>query len=68
MGNDERTRLKTLLKYWLEHNEEHRQEYNDWAAQATAMGETEAGEDILAAAQDLDKASQSLSQALKRLG
>ena len=68
MGNDERTKLRTLLNYWIEHNREHSQEFREWADKARAFGEVEAGEEMLQATQEMDKASKFLSQALRRLG
>jgi len=68
MSNDEKAKLRTLLNYWIEHNKEHSQEFRGWASKAKEFGETEAGEDMLKAAQEMDKASEILSQALTRLG
>ena len=67
MGNDERAKLRTLLNYWVEHNKEHSQEFREWAEKAKAFGEVEAGEEMLQAAQEMDKASNLLSQVLRRL-
>ena len=67
MGSDERTKLKALLNYWMEHNREHSQEFKEWADKAKALGEVEIAEEILQAAQEMDKASGLLSQSLKRL-
>jgi len=67
MSSDELTKLRTLLNYWVEHNREHSQEFREWADKAKAFGEVEAGEEMLQAAQDMDKASKVLSQALRRL-
>jgi len=67
MSSDERVKLRTLLNYWLEHNKEHASEFREWAEMAKAFGETEAGEDVLEAAQRMDKANEPLSQALRRL-
>ena len=67
MGNDERAKLRTLLGYWIEHNKEHSQEFREWVGRAKAFGEPEAGEDMLQAAQEMDKASEILSRALSRL-
>ncbi len=68
MDNDERDKLRTLLSYWIEHNKEHSQEFREWVSKAKAFGEPEAGENMLQAAQEMDKASEILSQALSRLG
>ena len=67
MSNDERAKLRTMLNYWLEHNKEHSQEFREWADKAKGFGEAEASKEMLRAAQEMDKASQSLSQALVRL-
>ncbi len=67
MGNDDRAKLKTMLNYWIEHNKEHSQEFREWADRAKGLGEAEACEKMLQAAQEMDRASESLSQALKRL-
>jgi len=68
MGNDERAKLRTILNYWVEHNKEHSQEFREWANKAKTLGEAEVSEEILAAAQEMDKASKFLSQSLRRLG
>ena len=67
MGSDERAKLKTLLKYWIEHNQEHSQEFKEWADKARVLGEVEVAEEILQAAQAMEKASGLLSQSLRRL-
>jgi len=66
-ASDERAKLRTLLNYWIEHNKEHSQEFREWADKAKVLGEAEAGEDMLRAAQEMDKASEILSQALRRI-
>ena len=55
------------MNYWIAHNKEHSQEFRDWARKVKASGETEAAEEMLLAAQEMDKASEILSQALRRL-
>ncbi len=67
MGNDERAKLKTLLNYWIEHNKEHSQEFKEWAGKAKEFGEAEVCKEMLQAAQEMDKASEILLQALRRL-
>ena len=67
MGNDERDKLRALLNYWIEHNKEHSQEFKEWADKAKTFGEVEIAEEMLQAAQEMDKASKLLSQSLKRL-
>jgi len=67
MDSDERTKLRALLNYWVEHNREHSQEFKEWADKAKVLGEVEVAEEILQAAQEMDKASGLLSRSLKRL-
>ncbi len=67
MGNDDKARLKALLQYWVEHNQEHRQEIGDWAVKAGALGEAGVAREMTRAAAQMDKASDLLSRALKRL-
>lgn len=67
MSNDERAKLRTLLHYWIEHNQEHAQEFKEWAGRAEGFGEAEISRNILEAAQEMDKAGEILSQVLRRL-
>ena len=67
MSNDERTKLRTLLNYWIEHNKEHSQEFREWAVKAREFGEAEAHKEMMQAAHEMAKASALLSQALSRL-
>ncbi len=67
MGSEERAKLRTLLNYWVEHNREHSQEFREWADKAKAFGEVEVADEMLQASQEMDKASEILSQALSRL-
>ena len=64
---DERAKLSTMLNYWIEHNKEHSQEFREWAGRAKGLGEVKASEEILAAAQEMNKANESLSRALGKL-
>lgn len=65
MSNDDMAKLKTLLGYWIEHNQEHGQEFREWADKVT--GADDVGEDLRQAAEEMDKASQFLSRARERL-
>ena len=67
MGNDERAKLRTMLNYWMEHNKEHSQEFREWAERAKVSGDTEVCNEISQAALELDKATESLSRALRKL-
>ncbi len=67
MGNDERDKLRTILHYWTKHNREHSQEFREWADKIAKLGEIEAAKKLEQAAQEMDKASQFLSNALSSL-
>jgi nickel/cobalt exporter len=67
MGNAEREKLKILLNHWIEHNKEHSQEFREWAEKAKGLGEAETCDDMLEAAQDMDKANEPLLRASRRL-
>jgi len=67
MGSDERNKLRTLLNYWIEHNKEHGQEFREWADKAKAFGEVVAGEEMIQATKEMEKASRLLFRALRRL-
>ncbi|MBI4188520.1 MAG: hypothetical protein HY529_04850 [Chloroflexi bacterium] len=67
MDSEEKAKLRTLLTYWVKHNKEHSQEFEEWAGKLKAFGEAEAGGELLLAAKEMEKASQNLSRALRRL-
>ena len=68
MSDRERDKLKILLEHWVEHNNEHREEFAKWADKAKALGEAEVAGLMLKAAQEMGNSSDLLAQALKRLG
>lgn len=67
MSMDERNKLKTLLSYWIEHNEEHSGEFKEWAEKAREMEEAEVADEIMQAVENMDRVTQILSKTLKRL-
>jgi len=56
-------KLRVLIPHWIEHNEEHANEFRRWAELAT-----EASQDILAAAESMMRVNQALAGALEKLG
>jgi hypothetical protein len=68
MGNDDRTKLKALLSYWVEHNQEHGEEFREWAEKARQMGEGEVAGEIMQAVGHMEKVTEILSKTLERLG
>lgn len=65
MAIDDIAKLKTLLGYWIEHNQEHGQEFREWAEKPAGQGDI--SEELRQAADEMDKASQLLSQARDKL-
>ena len=60
---NEAEKLRLLIPHWIEHNDEHAEEYRRWAEEAP-----EASEDLLAAVEVMSEINQRLSIALEKLG
>lgn len=60
---NETEKLRILIPHWLEHNEEHAEEFRRWAEKAGA-----ASVDILAAVDALHQVNHALAAALEKLG
>lgn len=56
-------KLRILLSHWIEHNEEHADEFRRWADKAGT-----AAPDVLAAAERMGYVNQALAAALEKLG
>jgi hypothetical protein len=56
-------KLRVLIPHWIEHNEEHAEEFRRWAELTE-----EASQDILAAAESMMRVNQALAEALEKLG
>lgn len=67
MTEDAKHKLMVLLEYWVKHNSEHGEEFRDWAQKAGDFGETAVRDGLMAAAEEMDRANESLGQALDRL-
>ena len=65
--DDERDKLKILLSHWVQHNSGHAREFREWAERARKLGQSMVGEDIMQAAQQMDKGNEFLLAALGRL-
>jgi hypothetical protein len=60
---NDQEKLRILLGHWIEHNEEHADEFRRWADKAGA-----AAPDVLTAAERMGQVNQALAEALKKLG
>ena len=67
-SDDTLAKVRILLDHWIGHNQEHSQEFREWADKVKALGGAGAGDDMVQAAQEMEKAGQSLSRALEKLG
>ena len=67
MSKTDGEKLQIKLKHWIEHNQEHAQEFKEWAEKARNLAENDACNDILGASQEMDRANESLRQALRKL-
>ncbi len=67
MSQTDEGKLKTLLDYWIDHNREHAEEFREWAEKAGGMGKEAVQKDLLLAAEQMEKANESLAAALKLL-
>ena len=67
MNSEEKAKLHTLLGYWIEHNQEHCEEFRDWAKKAQELGEQQAAGELKQAIAEMEKAGTLLQQARSRL-
>ena len=70
--DDIQEKLKVLLDYWIEHNNEHEQEFRDWADQVVSLSPEvaqllqEAATKMAEASIELKKANQALPKSKER--
>lgn len=57
---NEKEKLRVLIPHWIEHNHEHAEEFRRWAGPASS--------ELMAAAEAIARANESLSTALEKLG
>ena len=67
MEKDQIDRLRVLLEYWIKHNEEHGEEFREWAEKAGASGAAVVRNDLLGAYEAIGKANELLARALDSL-
>jgi len=61
-------KLRAMLPFWLEHNEEHAVEFLGWAGKAALAGHEESAQLIRRDAQEMRQANDALRLALDELG
>jgi hypothetical protein len=67
MSDMELTRFLTLLDHTLEHTKEHVEKLKNLAMKAKELGKTEVHDDIVKAAEEMNRATEILGNALERL-
>jgi hypothetical protein len=67
MAKDDVAKLKILLSHWVEHNEEHAEEFTEWALKARANGKSPVHDHMMKAVQQMKGANESLLAALQGL-
>ncbi|MDM8000584.1 MAG: hypothetical protein QUS33_11465 [Dehalococcoidia bacterium] len=67
MAKDETTKLRILLRHWVEHNEEHAEEFAEWADKAKAGGRPQVHDCMMKAVKQMRGVNKSLLAALEGL-
>jgi hypothetical protein len=67
MAKSDMDKLEVLSKHWVEHNQEHSEEFQEWAERARALGNAPVHHDIVRAVQNMHGANEHLLKALERL-
>ena len=67
MAKDDAAKLKILLSHWVEHNEEHAEEFTKWALKAKANGKAQVHGHMMKAVHQMKGANKSLLAALEGL-
>lgn len=68
MAKTDMEKLRILIDHWIEHNEEHADEFKKWAERARAAGNEAVYDDILKAIGKLRDVNENLRAALKKIG
>ena len=61
--SSEEEKIKTLLDYWIEHNNEHGQEFKEWAEKMKDADKPVVSAELLQESMDMDKATEHLFNA-----
>ena len=66
-ASDDLAKLRILLPYWIEHNEDHAQGFRKWGERARELGLMAVAERIEAAVAQMDACKEALTAALEEL-
>jgi hypothetical protein len=67
MDADQKQKLTTLLEYWIKHNEEHGEEFKEWADKANALEATDIRGELMQACEEMGRVNALLLRALEKL-
>lgn len=62
---EEKLRLMKLIEHWADHNDEHRDRFEESAAKAVEMGLDSVSRELIAAAENASEVSKHLRRALE---
>jgi hypothetical protein len=65
---DELKKLKLLLCYWREHNNEHAQNYREWSEKTLSLGEEELSKILISLFDETRKLNRLFEKAIKMIG
>ncbi len=60
-------KLKILLRHWIEHNDEHAEEYKNWAKKAMVLGNEEVSKILEMLYQETSKLNRLIEKAIEIL-
>ncbi len=64
---DDREKLPVIIRHWIGHNEEHIEEYRQWAERADALGFAGVKARITEAVKEIIQSNNLLQEALREL-
>ncbi|MEW6675701.1 MAG: hypothetical protein AB1348_06855 [Nitrospirota bacterium] len=65
---DKIEKLKRLLHFWMEHNNEHAKNYKDWAEKVSSSGNPELSKILYRLYDEASKLNKLFEEAIKKIG
>ncbi len=67
MNGEQKQKLTVLLEYWIKHNEEHGDEFKEWAYKADALEGIDIRGELMQACEEMGRVNVLLLRALEKL-
>jgi hypothetical protein len=67
MNGEQKQKLTVLLEYWIKHNEEHGDEFKEWADKADALEGIDIRGELMQACEEMGRVNVLLLRALEKL-